>query len=389
MDLSDYGRLSTARPASIRALAADPLASADCWPDLVARIGAEIAGPLTTALERITTLAHTGKIDRVGLRALREEIEAARRAGIIGQQLTRFLGGRIRQAPERMALAEVLGGVVAHRAREAAARGVELHAPQLDPVDLRVDPPLLFGLLNSAVDWTLANAGTAAPVEIGLENRGWPAGPRLTWRFAERAPTEGGAARGSDWRERRDEESLAWSLLEATAQVLGVIVEQRIDAEAITLSLDFPRQRAPLAGSHAAGGDDGFAPSTTNSQPLAGSRVLVIAAHRDLRAQIGAALRSMSLIVDFVASIDAAESFCREGLPHAVIVESAQVGDRFAQFRDELTREVPALAFVEIVEEGAAFEMSDFHGAAIARVGRAALASALPSALLFELSPCG
>jgi hypothetical protein len=51
------------------------------WHDLVSQVGVEIAEPLTAALERIHVLTATGKIDRAGLRALRDEVEQARQAG--------------------------------------------------------------------------------------------------------------------------------------------------------------------------------------------------------------------------------------------------------------------------------------------------------------------
>ena len=131
--------------------------------------------------------------------------------------------------------------------------------------------------------------------------------------------------------------------------------------------------------------NDGFAPST-NSQPLAGSHVLVVASRREMRLLIRDALRNMSLIIDFVNSVDEAVSFCRDGLPHAIIIESIQNGERFAAFRDDITDEVPGFVFIEIVEEGSAFQMSGFDGPSMARVGRDVIASSLPSALIFELS---
>src|ERR1700758_3162532 len=66
------------------------------WREIIGQIGTEVGLPLSSALERVTVLATTGKIDRAGLRMLREEIERARRAGMIGQQLARFASGRIR-----------------------------------------------------------------------------------------------------------------------------------------------------------------------------------------------------------------------------------------------------------------------------------------------------
>src|SRR4051794_24797373 len=112
MDMSEIGRTPVAA-------AAKPTPAADeRWQKLVAEMGAEIAAPLTAALERITTLTSTGRIDKRSLRALREEVDSARQIGMIGQQLTRFASGRVRQTHERLQLADVLNGTLAHRARE-------------------------------------------------------------------------------------------------------------------------------------------------------------------------------------------------------------------------------------------------------------------------------
>ncbi len=61
----------------------------------------------------------------------------------------------------------------------------------------------------------------------------------------------------------------------------------------------------------------------------------------------------MNLLMDFVGSVKEAADFCKEGLPHAVIVESAQLGERYAAFRAEILDEVPDFVFIEIVEDGA------------------------------------
>ena len=126
MDMSEIGRNPAAPGATPVAPAEEPLMPNERWHELVSQIGAEIAAPLTAALERVNTLTSTGRIDRQSLRALRDEIEAARQAGMIGQQLTRFASGRIRQSHERLQLADVLGSVLTHRTRETQARGIGL-----------------------------------------------------------------------------------------------------------------------------------------------------------------------------------------------------------------------------------------------------------------------
>ena len=380
MDLSEIRRTPLANGSAF----AHPGAANDepeRWHELVSQIGVEIAVPLTAALERINALTSTGRIDRQGLRALREEIEAARQAGMIGQQLTRFASGRLRQSHERLQLADVLNGVLAHRTRETQARGVFLK-PVLKPAEVIVDASLLFSLLNTTVDWALI--GAQSQIDFAIDIKTWPAHARLTCRFAHRAVDQ--FTDGSGAQMPRGLDSLTWRLLEQTAWTMGLVLERQDHAGVTTLTVEFPRTvNTEVEGVSTLELDDGFAPSS-NSQPLAGSHVLVVASRRDMRVQIRDALRNMSLIVDFVNSVDEAAAFCREGLPHAVIIESIQAGERFAHFREEISAEVPDFVFIEIIEEGNAFEMSGFSGSSIARVGREVLASSLPAALMFELS---
>jgi CheY-like chemotaxis protein len=378
MDMSEIGRTPVAPAAARPGTVTSPQTDRERWHALVSQMGAEIAAPLTAALERINTLTSTGRIDRQGLRELRHEVEAARQAGMIGQQLTRFASGRLRQSHERLQLAEVVNGVLAHRGRETQARGIVLK-PSLKPAEVIVDASLLFSLLNSMFDWSLANAHSQ--IELAIDIKQWPAHARLCCRFANRpADTLDAEAplHGLD--------SLAWRLLEQTAWTMGLIVERNDDAGITTLILEFPRTVShEIEGVSALEINDGFAPSS-NSQPLAGSHVLVVASRREMRLQIRDALRNMSLIIDFVNSVDEAVSFCRDGLPHAIVIESIQNGERFAAFREDITDEVPDFVFIEIIEEGSAFQMSGFDGPSMARVGRDVIASSLPSALIFELS---
>jgi hypothetical protein len=380
MDLSEFRR-PMPREATPLSASEGVDGETDRWHDLVSQMGAEIAAPLTAALERINTLTSTGKIDRSGLRALREEVEAARQAGMIGQQLTRFASGRVRQSLERMQLADVLNGVIAHRARETSARGITVK-PSLKPADVIVDASLLFSVLNATVDWALANAQSEIAFSIDIKT--WPTNARLTCHFAHRPVDD--LADGVGAVAPRGLDSLTWRLLEQTAWTMGLLVDRKDETHLTTLTLEFPRTaHSTLEGVSSHEIDDGFAPSA-NSQPLAGSHILVVSSRRELRAQIRDSLRNMSLIIDYVNTIDEAANFCRDGLPHAVIIESIQSGERFAQFREELNREVPEFVFIEIIEEGGTFEMSGFNGASIAKVGRDVLTSSLPSALMFELS---
>ena len=315
--------------------------------------------PLTAALERIHVLTATGKIDRAGLRALRDEVEQARQAGMIGQQLTRFASGRVRQSHEVLQLEEVLKSVLALRTRETQARGIALKH-ELKSARVIVDGSLLFSLLNATLDWALANAH--AHIDFTVDFKTWPAHARLTCRFAQPARRSG--------RRERHRRHLAAPRFAHLAPDRADRVDhgprgraqgrRRHDARSCSSSRRPPARRWPACRrprSTTSSSQSG------NSKALAGSHVLVVASRREVRVLIRDALRNMSMLVDFVGSIDEAASFCREGLPHAIIIDSIQKGSRFTHFRDEILAEVPDFVFIEILEQGSTFEMSGTNGA--------------------------
>jgi hypothetical protein len=352
------------------------------WRELVARLGADIASPLTAAIERVHALATTGRIDRHNLRVLRDELEVARQVGIIGQQLARFGSGRLRQSHERMHLTHTLKGVLTHRSREIHARGIEL-THMLRPIEVIADASLLFGLLSSMIDWALANAH--ASIELRIDMKPWPSQARLTCKFT-RQPLEAAGSAAPPASLSAGLDSLTWQLVQQTAWTMGLIPERVDEADQTTLTLDFPRTvNDEVEGVSTTELDQGFA-SSTHTKALAGHQVLVVASRRDVRSQVVEALRSTGLIIDVVPSVAEAAQFCQDGLPHAIVYESALGGERFERLRDELLAEAPELAFIEIAEEGNDYEISSFSGAQSTRVGREAIVASLPSALMFELS---
>ena len=376
MDMSEINR-GTAPSQAPPAEAAE----GERWRELVSTVGCEIAAPLTAALERIHTLTTTGRIDKSSLRALRDEIETARRAGMIAQQLTRFASARLRQSHERLALAETLDGVLAHRARETEARGITVK-PILKPADVIVDASLLFSLLNTVLDWALANA--RSQIEFGVGMKTWPVHARLTCRFAHRPADEldDGAPAGS----AESLDSLTWRLLEQTAWTMGLPLARTLNQGELMLTLEFPRTaHEEMEGLSTIELDQGFGLSS-NSKPLAGSHVLVVASRREMRVRVRDAIRHMGLVIDLVSSVEEAADFCRDGLPHAIVVEGILAGERLRQLRHEICTELPDFPFIEIIEEGTSFAMSGFGGATMGKVGRDAIESALPSVLMFELS---
>lgn len=357
------------------------------WAEIVQQLGAEIAGPLSAALERIHNLVATGQIDRQGLRSLRESVAQAREAGMMGQQLARLASGRLRLSRERLQLAPLLRSVLAHRSRETQARGIQVRQV-LKPVEVMADGSLMFALLNALMDWALAS--THSSIDLKLDLTPWPAKARLVCRFAHRSLDLLDEQRSAELPPTLN--SLAWRLVEQTALTLGVL-PLREDASGITvLTLEFPQTVGEEPGTVAldplvepARGTDTQQPAL-NSKPLAGSHLLIVSPRRELRAQLQDAVRHMGLIVDLVNSIDEAAQFCLEGLPHGLVFDSGLRGAAFDQLRAELLREVPQFSFIEVLDGEHLTQLSTATADGMARISRQHLTDALPSVLLFELS---
>lgn len=349
----------------------------DHWRELLTQVAAEIASPLTAALERVNSLATTGQIDRQDLRALRDEVERARRVGLVGQQLSRFASGRVRQSHERLQLTELLKDVLVQRGRDLQARGLPLRQ-SLQAAEVVADASLLFALLNALLDWCAEHAHST--IDFRVDHTPWPVQARLSCRFAFR-----GASDLPDL-PPASLDTLAWRLVQQTGWAMGLLVERDEDGIEASTRLVFPRtiHREPDGGSPLE--LDPSYTSSYNSKPLAGSHVLVLVSRRDLRTQVREAIAHMGLVLDFVTSVDEAREFCVDGLPHAIVYEAVLAGERLDDLRAELRHELPDFPFIEIVEEGGVFEVSRFGQSPVARVGRDALQTSLPSALVYELS---
>lgn len=352
------------------------------WAEIVQQLGAEIAGPLSAALERVHNLVVTGQIDRQSLRALRDNVALARETGMMGQQLARLASGRLRLARERVHLTQVLRGVLAHRSRETQARGIQVRQV-LKPVEIVADGSLLFSLLNALLDWALAS--THSSIDLRLDLTPWPAKARLMCRFAHRSLDLIDDPRKQELPPALN--SLAWRLVEQTALTMGVLPLREDEAGITVLTLEFPHTISdePGATPPVLEKEPEHQPST-NSKPLAGSHLLIVTPRRELRAQIQDAVRHMGLIIDVVNNMDEATQFCLEGLPHGIVFESAQRGAAFELLRADVLREVPEFSFVEVLDEDHVTQLSTATSDGMARIARKHLTDALPSILLFELS---
>ena len=117
--------------------------------------------------------------------------------------------------------------------------------------------------------------------------------------------------------------------------------------------------------------------------------MLVLSARREIRSLIRDVLRPMALLLNEVTTIEQARAFCSGGIPHAIVHDQSLGGAEFETWRLAMLTDVPTLAFIQIADEGRAFEVHNVGERQFARVGREAIRESLPSALMFELARCG
>jgi hypothetical protein len=389
MDLSELNSARSQTPDTARTEVAVP--ERDMAWGLASQIGIEVAAPLTVALDRVRELQATGRIDRPGLHALHEELQQARRASMVGQQITRLARGGIQQEHETLNLTQALRDVLTQREQDLAARGLAVKEV-LQPAEVVVDASLLFALIHALFDWSLGHART--PVEIRLDMKPWPVKARIVCRFghvpADQVTADRNTARQPAAPSRTEAlDCLSWRLLEHLAYTMQLPLE-RVDTSGNTsMTIEFPHTaNVSLEGASAVEVDNAIASSGT-TRPLSGSHILVIAAGRDVCNQVRHAVSQMGLPLDFVTTVDAAREFCQQRLPHAIIYESQAHDRNFDQLRSDIQQQASGLAWIEITEHGEAFEVSSFGGSSMARVGRDAITTSLPSALMFELAKGG
>ena len=353
--------------------------------DLVSQVGREVAAAMSSALERVNSLTLSGRIDRTGLRALRDEIERARRAGMMGQQVGRLASGRLRLSEEKLDLTAMLREALAQRGREMESRGIEVRQV-LNPATVSSDPTLLFSLLQGVLDWCFEHSSSR--INLTVEVKPWPAQAHLYCAF-EHAQPELVDSRPASL-VTASLQTMSWRLIERCAKTLKLTVERHDSSQRTLLSIGFPTTvmsgdavDAPLD----LGLDlDTRSDAGRNSKPLAGSHVLVVSTRREIRAAVRDIVRPMGVMLDFVGSVDEAREFCAGGLPHALVYESALGGGHMQRLLAELSAEAPSLAFIEIGEQGRPFEVMNVMGRERSRVSKDALAEALPKALMFELA---
>lgn len=381
MNLADRMNVQPARSAPGTAVDPSPR-SQPSMVDVMARIAADVAGPLTAALDRVVSLAASGRIDHAGLQSLRNEIDDARQVGLRGQQIARFAEGPMQQSIERIDLARLLREVLTAQAMQAAASAVGSRQT-LAAAEVMGDLSLVHAVLQAAVDWSCELA--LASVDWRLDLQPWPVRARVQCRFphhaADQVASDTTEPAGSGPLPQLD--TLDWLLLQYSAHRAGVIVRRDDGPSHTTLVLEFTHTvNDTLEGASAVDLND----NDTAAPLMAGSQVLVLAARRDARTQVRAAMQGHDLVIDYVPTVAAARQYCEDGAPQVLLFESSFDSDALRMLCDRLEDQSPNMAFIEIVPMGQGCEMGGATGHRITRVGADGLRQKLASVMLLELA---
>jgi hypothetical protein len=351
-----------------------PLPSEVSAAELTRALGEGVTDDLALLEDGLVALLRKGQLPVRVIQDMVRAIISVRHEVKLAQQAGRVLNGRLRQSHEQVSIKSVVEDAIKERQVALTSAGVSV-TPKLKPVEVLVDPGLLVGLIEAALDWA-QGCGNVITVNLGLKN--WPKNGILTFEVRQ-------AVVDRNARTRDLEHTMAWHLLRATAYAMGVGMDHSQTASAELLRLEFTRTVNEVAGLSLVEFDGG-PDSGHSSAQMAGMRVLLIADDSRVMAEVQAVTRQMSLILDTVPNAKRAEKFCELELPHLILVDERRKDSYYEELRDDILRQNSNFPFVEISGDSSTFEMSGWEAESVSRLGVGTIRSYLPQILTFELA---
>ena len=354
------------------------------WPTLVATLSEQAVESSNLILRALDFLVGAGRMRRAEAKALSDALYRMRDTSLRAQQITRLASGRIRQARDRVELAELIRDQLDSRREEFAAANVDVQSV-LSPVDVLLDPPVAVSLVNNVVDWGLS---FSKQVTLTLETPVWPAPARLLVRVAtpprsQPAPGQHTGTWGTKERGRRLNDGLHWMLLRQMAASANLTVNRSGADGAAILTIEFPKTFLSSGGVSSVELFEDDSPGATS---LLNAWVLVIAGDDQLRAAALDTLRHAGIGAKGAASLGQARAIVTSGKPDTLVVTSDVMGTDFAAFKAEVMGQGGSCPVVEITERPPSFHNSGFQGFEVAKVGREQLKKDLGPSVLFELA---
>ncbi len=355
------------------------------WPTLVATLSEQAVESSNLILRALDYMVGAGRMRRAEAKALSDALYRMRDTSLRAQQITRLASGRIRQARDRVELAELIRDQLESRREEFEAAQANVQWV-LSPVDVLLDPPVAVSLVNNVVDWGLS---FSKQVTLTLETPVWPAPARLLVRVAAppRAAQSGPGRQTGTWgtkeRGRRLNDGLHWMLLRQMAASANLTVNRSGADGAAILTIEFPKTFLSSGGVSSVELFEDDSPGATS---LLNAWVLVIAGDDQLRAAALDTLRHAGIGAKGAASLGQARAIVTSGKPDTLVVTSDVMGADFAAFKAEVMGQGGSCPVVEITERPPSFHNSGFQGFEVAKVGREQLKKDLGPTVLFELA---
>ena len=357
-----------------------PWSMSQQWPNLVAALSEQAVESSNLLLRALNYLVGAGRLRRSEAKALSDAMHQLRGTSLRAQQITRLAGGRIRQARERVDLADLVRHVLHDRAAEIEAAGVTVTS-DLQSVDVLLDPPVATSLVNATLDWATSFSKqihlTLAPSDLS--------GPaQLKVRVTTPPPAHATHPNGVGWtvrpRGRRLNDGLHWMLLRQIAASSSLEVTRSRQDGAALLAIEFPQTFLSTEGMACLelGGEGSAA-------QLRETWVLVMARDEKVRGEAVDALRKMG--IDALAAADPAQAkaVMRESRPNVLVTGFDITADEIVRFRQEVLGGDERCPLVEITRDLPSFHLSGFDRFETPKVGREQLTAELPPTVLFEL----
>ena len=357
-----------------------PWSMSQQWPNLVAALSEQAVEGSNLLLRALNYLVGAGRLRRSEAKALSDAMHQLRGTSLRAQQITRLAGGRIRQARERVDLAELVRHVLNDRAAEIEAAGITISS-ELQTIDVLLDPPVAISLVNAILDWATS---FSKQIHLMLAPAEFPGPAQLKVRVATPPPAHAAHPNGVGWtvrpRGRRLNDGLHWMLLRQIAASSSLeVTRSRADGAAL-LTIDFPKTFHSTEGVSCL---DLTEQSAAN--PMRETWVLVVARDEKVRSESLDALRKMGIDALAAADFTQALAVMRETKPNVLVTGWDLPHDDIMRFRQDVLGGEERCPLVEITRELPSFHLSGFDRFETPKVGRDQLTAELPPTVLFEL----
>ncbi len=365
--------------------AAAPWSMAQHWPTVVATLSEQAVESSNLILRALDFMVGAGRMRRAEAKALSDALYRMRDTSLRAQQITRLASGRIRQARDRVELAELIRDLLESRREEFAAGNVEVLGV-LNPVDVLLDPPVAVSLVNNVIDWGLS---FSKHVTLTLDTPVWPAPARLLVRVVTppRTPSPAPGQHTGTWgtkeRGRRLNDGLHWMLLRQMASSANLSVTRSGAEGAAILTIEFPKTFLSAQGVSSV---ELFEEDSPGATSLLNAWVLVISGDSKLRESALTSLRHAGIEAKGAESIAQARLVAAKEKPNTLVVATNMMGPDFTVFKGEVMGQDGTCPVVEITELAPSFHNSGFQGFEVAKIGREQLKKDLGPAVLFELA---